>query len=158
MFAACERRTRLVFWSQPFVGHLLGHLKVKGPAMRPVFFCILALLVFLSTMAPSTTSGQDKSKGKTGSYQERLQSLLDDYRKENNKYEDEITAAKSEDDKFAIRKLRAQMANGFAEKFLAFAAEAPKTPPAADAMLWILRYADTFDGMEKVVDMVIKNQ
>src|SRR5262249_38253022 len=77
---------------------------------------------------------------------------------ENNKYEDELAAAKSEDDKFAIRKLRAQMANGFAEKFLAFAAEAPKTPPAADAMLWILRYADTFDGMEKVVDMVIKNQ
>jgi peroxiredoxin len=126
--------------------------------MRLVAFSVLILLVLLSGLLPNVTLGQDKSKGKPTSYQEKLQALLDEYRKENNKYEDDLAAAKTDDERTVAKKLKAQMANGYAEKFLAFAAEAPKTPPAADAMLWILRFADSYDGMEKVVDMIIKNQ
>ncbi|HEV3143151.1 MAG TPA: peroxiredoxin family protein [Gemmataceae bacterium] len=126
--------------------------------MRRALFPLLALLIVLSAVDSNSSSGQEKGKSKPTTYQEKLQSLLDDYRKENNKYEDDLAGAKTEDEKTVIKKLKAQMANGFAEKFLAFAAEAPKTPPAADAMLWILRYADTYSGMEKVIDMIIKNQ
>jgi peroxiredoxin len=126
--------------------------------MRRAFFTVLGLLIVLTALLPGSSSGQDKTKGKPSSYQEKLQALLDEYRKENNKYEDDLAAAKTDEERTVAKKLKAQMANGFAEKFLAFAAEAPKTPPAGDALFWILRFADTYDGMEKVVDMIIKNQ